>query len=361
MAEHILITGGAGFVGSSLALYLRSLSSATKITALDNLKRRGSEFNVGRLKAAGISFVHGDVRTREDLFSVGRPDVILECSAEPSVLAGYGGSPEYLINTNLLGCYNCLELARAHQSAFVFVSTSRVYPYGPLNDLRCEETATRYRLSAEQTLPGVSDRGISEKFPLEGARSLYGMTKLSAELMVAEYGAAYGLRTVINRCGLISGPWQMGKTDQGVIVLWLAAHYLKKSLRYIGFGGTGKQVRDVLAVEDLCTLVADQLAHLEAYRGGCFNVGGGVASSVSLLELTDLCRQVTGTEVPVTRDGSERPADIRLYLSDTAAVERVRGWKPQQSPLAILQGIERWLSENEQLLRPILEENFPKS
>jgi CDP-paratose 2-epimerase len=361
MADHILITGGAGFVGSSLALYLRSLSTTTQITALDNLKRRGSEFNVARLKAAGISFVHGDVRSREDVFSLGRPDVILECSAEPSVLAGYGGSPEYLINTNLIGCYNCLELARTHQSTFIFISTSRVYPYGPLNALPFEETPTRYRLSTEQTLAGVGERGISERFPLDGARSLYGMTKLAAELMVAEYGAAYGIPTIINRCGLISGPWQMGKTDQGVIVLWLAAHYLKKSLRYIGFAGTGKQVRDVLAIEDLCALIADQLGYPEAYDGGCFNVGGGLTSSVSLFELTELCRQVTGFTVPVEADGSDRPADIRLYVSDTTAIEQVRGWKPRQTPVTILQGIEGWLRQNESLLRPILEENFPKA
>jgi CDP-paratose 2-epimerase len=358
MPEHILITGGAGFVGSSLGLSLRLLYPRTKITAFDNLRRRGSELNLPRLRTAGIDFVHGDVRCGDDLLSLPAPDLIIECSAEPSVLAGYAGSPAYLIDTNLLGCYRCLELARQHRSDFLFVSTSRVYPYAALGKLGLDEVETRYVLREEQSLPGVGPRGIGEDFPLQGPRSLYGMTKLSAELMVAEYGAAYGLRTVINRCGLLSGPWQMGKTDQGVVVLWLAAHYFQKSLRYIGFNGSGKQVRDVLAIEDLCELIADQVANLDAYNGDCFNVGGGNFSSVSLLEMTALCAEVTGNRIPVGKDPMDRPADIPLYISDMSRIEAVRGWRPRRGPHAVLSGIAAWIQENERQLRPIFEENF---
>src|SRR5205823_893212 len=132
-----------------------------------------------------------------------------------------------------------------------------------LNGLAWQEDETRYSLAGEQRTPGASGDGIAEQFPLDGARSLYGMTKLAGELMVTEYADAYGLRTVINRCGLIAGPWQMGKADQGVVTLWAAAHYFRQPLRYIGFGGAGKQVRDILHIEDLCDLVADQVARFD--------------------------------------------------------------------------------------------------
>src|SRR5215467_8057315 len=260
MFDHILITGGAGFAGSSLAIALRHRFPATRVTAFDNLYRRGSELNLPALAAAGVGFVHGDVRCLEDLRGLRQaPQLIVECSAEPSAQAGYGGSPEGLVRTNLDGCFHCLEYARMTGAAFLFLSTSRVYPVAALNGLAYREEATRFVLEDGQRTPGASAEGIGEAFPLDGARSLYGMTKLAAELMIAEYGDAYGMRTVINRCGLIAGPRQMGKSDQGVIALWVAAHHFRRALRYIGFGGQGKQVRDVLHIEDLCALIADQL------------------------------------------------------------------------------------------------------
>src|ERR1019366_2730783 len=124
----------------------------------------------------------------------------------------------------LTGCFHCLEIARQAKADFLFVSTSRVYPVAPVNSLAFEETATRFRLLPEQTVAGASEYGISEQFPLAGARSLYGMTKLAAELMVAEYGDAYGVRFAIDRCGLLTGPWQMARADQGVVAYWAAAH-----------------------------------------------------------------------------------------------------------------------------------------
>src|SRR5437899_8553473 len=141
MHENVLITGGAGFVGSTLAIAIRRAHPGTKVVAFDNLRRRGSELNLSRLKAEGVQFVHGDVRSLADLAGIQpAPDLILECSAEPSVLAGYGGSPEYLIHTNLTGCFHCLEIARQSKADFLLVSTSRVYPVAPVNALSFEET-----------------------------------------------------------------------------------------------------------------------------------------------------------------------------------------------------------------------------
>ncbi len=355
MHKNILITGGAGFVGSALALALRRAHPDANITAFDNLRRRGSEVNLPRLKAEGIRFVHGDVRNLQDLAEIRpAPDLILECSAEPSVLAGYGGSPDYLIHTNLTGCFHCLELARLAKADFLFVSTSRVYPVAPINNLAYAETDTRFQLLPEQSIAGASEYGISEEFPLHGARSLYGMTKLAAELMVAEYGDAYGIRIAIDRCGLLTGPWQMAKADQGVIAFWVAAHCLERSLKYIGFGGSGKQVRDFLHIDDFCDLILDQLANFDLYAGRHWNVGGGVTNSLSLLEATALCREVTGRTVDVVSSTENRPADLRLYLTDHRAVSAVNGWRPRRDARQTLTDIATWIDGHTDTLRDVL-------
>jgi CDP-paratose 2-epimerase len=355
MHDRILITGGAGFVGSSLALALKSASPAVSITVFDNLHRRGSELNLPRLAAAGIRFAHGDIRSPEDFDSLPEtPDLIIECSAEPSAQAGYGGSPEFLIQTNLMGCFRCLELARKTKADFLFVSTSRVYPFATLNDLAFREDATRFTMLDEQSVPGASAKGVAEGFPLEGARSLYGMTKLSAEYMVAEYADAYGFRFAINRCGLIAGPWQMGKTDQGVVTLWAAAHYFQRGLSYIGFGGTGKQVRDLLHIDDLCDLVTHQVRNLDHYSGKLFNVGGGCAVSLSLLEMTQLCEKITGNHIDMGSVPANRPADVRIYLTDHSRLTEFDGWRPTRGPEMILSDICDWIRSEETLVKRIL-------
>src|ERR1700710_538459 len=297
--DRLLITGGAGFVGSNLAASLATRHPDWEIVVLDNLYRRGSELNLPRLEEAGVEFVRGDAREPEDRARLPRISALIECSAEPSVMSGVDGDTGYLVHTNLTGAYNCLELARRDGAFFVFLSTSRVYPVGPQVDLRLEETAARFELAAEQEVRGVSPAGISEDFPLEGARTLYGATKLAAELLVEEYRASLGVPAVIDRFGVIAGPWQMGKVDQGVFTHWLLAHYQRRPLTYIGYGGTGKQVRDVLHVDDVCDLVLEQLAHPASWNGATVNVGGGVEGSLSLRETTGICVELTGNEVPI--------------------------------------------------------------
>jgi CDP-paratose 2-epimerase len=352
--KNILVTGGAGFVGSWLALGAKTRYPAARVTALDNLKRRGSELNLTRLKAGGVEFVHGDVRNPEDFDAAGPVDLLVECSAEPSVLAGCGGSPAYVVNTNLLGTVNCLETARRHGAALIFLSTSRVYPMDTINALAHEEHETRFELALNQTVPGVSAAGFSEDFPLEGVRTLYGATKLASELLIAEYRAMYGLRAVINRCGVIAGPWQMGKVDQGVAVLWAARHVLGGPLQYIGFGGAGKQVRDLLHVEDLLDLVFHEIDHLDACDGAVWNAGGGRDVSLSLREMTALCEELTGNRIGIGSDPATRPGDIRLYLTDNARVTAATGWRPRRDARAIYEDIVRWVTDNRATLEGIL-------
>ena len=355
MYDCVLITGGAGFVGSTLALTLKRWRPDMRVVVLDNLHRRGAEFNLPRLTRAGVRFVHGDIRSPEDVSALlpEAPGLVIECSAEPSAQAGYGGSPEYVIRTNLVGAFHCLELARQTRADVIFISTSRVYPFAALNNLPFVEEETRFALAAEQTVPGASAAGIGEAFPLAGARSLYGMTKLAAELMVEEYADAYGLRYIVNRCGLLAGPWQMGKTDQGVMALWMGAHYFRRDLAYIGFQGTGKQVRDVLHIGDFCELVVEQIRHFPLYSGRLYNVGGGLENSLSLRETTRLCEEVTGNRIAFSSVPDTRPADVRLYISDHGLISSVNGWRPRRDARTTLADIFQWLKAEEEQVRPL--------
>ena len=352
--EKILVTGGAGFVGSTIALALKRDIPGAEVVALDNLKRRGAELGLPRLRAGGVRFEHGDIRCSEDLEALGPCDLIVECSAEPSVHAGYGGSPAYVINTNLLGTVQCLEHARRHGAGLIFLSTSRVYPIAGLREIPLEERGGRLVVPAGRRGPGWSEAGIGEAFPLAGSRSIYGATKLASELLIEEYRAMYGIRAVINRCGVLSGPWQMGKVDQGVIVLWMARHVFGGRLAYMGFGGRGTQVRDLLHVDDLYDLLRLQLADLERHSGQIYNVGGGAAVSVSLSELTTLCERVSGRRVAMGSDPETRAADVPYYVTDNTAVTAATGWRPRRSAEQILTEIHGWLLEHQDQLKPVL-------
>ncbi len=287
--RNLLITGGAGFVGSNLALLFRQARPELNVTAMDNLKRRGSELNLPRLAKAEIEFRHGDIRAPGDFDELPPFDLMIDCSALPSVQAGLGGSPRAVLDVNLGGTINCLEAARARGAAFLFLSTSRIYPIAPLNNLSFVETDTRFRWVDIAGVPGFSERGIAEGFTLQGARSFYGTSKLACEQLIQEYVHSYGMRALINRCGVLAGPWQMAKADQGVITLWVAHHYFGRPLCYTGFDGHGKQVRDILHVHDLFDLLQLQLKSPERWDGQIYNVGGGNEMSVSLRELTGLC------------------------------------------------------------------------
>jgi CDP-paratose 2-epimerase len=351
---RIMVTGGAGFVGSTLALALKRDSADAEVVAFDNLKRRGSELALQRLAEGGVAFRHGDVRNREDLADAGPLDLLIECSAEPSVQAGLSGGEQYLINTNLLGTVNCLDHARRYGAAMVFLSTSRVYPIAPLRALPLEIEGSRNVLPPSAHGLGWSAAGISEAFPLAGSRSLYGATKLCSELIITEYAASYGLRAVINRCGVVSGPWQMGKVDQGFVVLWAARHLYGGTLSYHGFGGKGLQVRDVLHIEDLYDLLRLQIASIEAHNGKVYNVGGGAERSVSLAELTAACSTRAGRTITIGSVPDTNPMDLPFYVSDNSAVSSATGWKPRRSLSDILDDIFMWLRDHRGKVEQIL-------
>jgi len=340
---RLLVTGGAGFVGSHLAIALKGRWPSAEVVALDNLYRRGSELNLPRLESNGIVFHRGDVRDRST-FPAGPFDFLVECSAEPSVLAGIESSPDYLMQTNLTGAYHCLEAARQWNAGVLFMSTSRVYPIGVLESHPYAEDATRFSW-ADGHAGSISSRGVTEDVDMRGARSLYGYTKYAAELLVEEYRAAFGLRAVVNRCGVIAGPWQFGKVDQGVAALWVLAHFFGRPLKYIGYGGGGKQVRDFLHVQDLCDLMVEQVHDFDRWDGWSGNVSGGSANAVSLCELTALCREAVGRDIVIDAEPENRPGDLRIFIGDCARLFERTAWRPVRGVRNIVEDIEGWVRQ----------------
>ncbi len=285
---------------------------------------------------------------------MGTVDIILECSAEPSVQAGYDSNARYLINTNLGGTINCLEFANKSRAAMIFLSTSRVYPIAAMRSLPLEQVGDRLVILKNERGSGWSANGIDTGFPMEGSRSLYGATKLCSEILIQEYAEIYNMQAVINRCGVITGPWQMGKVDQGFVTLWAARHLYGGSLQYIGFGGKGLQVRDILHIDDLFELIDWQMKNIQNYRGNVFNVGGGPKISVSLLELTEICNKISGNTIKIGVQPETHPADIPYYVTDNSDVSSNTGWKPKRSVADIINDIFSWLRANQENLRNIL-------
>lgn len=352
----ILISGGCGFVGGVLARHFLRQACGHEVVIFDNLRRRGSEWNLAALLREGVEFVHGDVRNAADLESLtGTFDVLIEASAEASVSAGVGGSPRYVLDTNLGGAVNCLEFARARCGGVIFLSSSRVYSIEPLTQLPLVTLPTRFDFQSDDCpIPGVSRRGIAERFPTDTHRSYYGASKLAAELLCQEYAAHGGLPVAINRCGVIAGPGQFGRTDQGVFTLWVARHHFGRSLKYTGFGGKGLQVRDLLHPDDLCDLVDRELQSWDRIPGRIFNAGGGNAGSVSLAEFTALCQKTTGRAVAITEEPATNSVDIPWYVTDHTKVSEALGWEPRRSPSVIVEDIAAWVRANEGILESII-------
>lgn len=353
-ARTILVTGGAGFVGSNLCLKLKEKYPAYTIVAFDNLRRRGSELNLDDFRQRGIRFVHGDIRNAEDLAAAGSFDVLVEASAEPSVMAGLDSNPTYVINNNLYGSIHCFNACLRHGASLIFLSTSRVYPIDKIEKAAFIEELTRFAFAPEQETAGISPAGISETLSLDGARSFYGSTKLASELFLQEYAAFYGLKAAVTRFGVIAGPRQMGKTDQGVVTLWMARHYWKQPLKYIGYGGTGKQVRDLLHIDDVIDLIDLQIHAIHRFEGTVYNAGGGLSNSASLLEMTAICERITGNKISITPEPEQRQADLRIYITDNFNIQKTSGWEPRKSVEMIFRDIFDWIRANESHLKNIL-------
>jgi CDP-paratose 2-epimerase len=328
----ILITGICGFVGSSIACWLREHYPEYEIKGIDNLIRRGSQLNLDKLRNMGVQVEVGDIRHQPDIDRLGSVDWVIDAAALPSVLGGIAGhdTSHQVVDHNLIGTLRILEYCRANHAGLILLSTSRVYSIAACAALPLSESPSRFELnlSGRQSAE-VSDAGLAENFSTTAPISIYGGTKLASEIMALEYSSAFNFPLWINRCGVIGGAGQFGRADQGIIAYWINSHLRRQPLRFIGFGGTGKQVRDCLHPHDLARLVVMQINREpnEAVPR-IINVSGGAASAFSLLELHQWCDDRFGAH-SVQSATALRPYDIPWIVLDFSSALRHWSWQPQ--------------------------------
>ena len=351
---RILISGICGFVGSTLAKTLLASGRGHEILGFDNFIRPGSESNRAELKALGVKLFHADLRAASDLETLPAVDFVIDAAANPSVLAGVDGktSSRQLVEHNLGGTINLLEYCKTHKAGFILLSTSRVYSIAPLANLNVtvvNEAFVPAPLAAGQQTgtgqllhpAGLSAAGLDETFATTAPISLYGSTKLASEALALEYGETFGFPVFVNRCGVLAGAGQFGRADQGIFAYWLNAWRQKRTLKYLGFGGHGHQVRDCLHPRDLVPLLEKQFASPKIPAADrVVNLSGGAASAMSLRQLSDWCAQRFGPHAVVS-DGTPRAFDIPWIVLDPAKAGRIWQWQPTTTTPAILEEISR--------------------
>ena len=343
---RVLVSGVCGFAGSHLARFLFESHQGIEIVGLDNLARQGSETNRLALKRLGVQLVHGDLRMASDVEALPAVDWVIDAAAQPSVLAGRDGrtSARQLLEHNLLGTINLLEYCRSSRAGFILLSTSRVYSIPALAQLPLVADSSRYALDPARQWPaGVSAAGVTEAFSTGAPISLYGASKLASERLAQEYAAGFQVPVWINRCGVLAGAGQFGTAEQGIFSYWLHAHAARRTLKYLGFGGHGYQVRDALHPRDLARLVDLELRN--PGQGGLQNVSGGQENSMSLAQLTAWCDERFGPNAPVA-DGSSRPYDVPWLILDSARAKDAFDWRPGIGIDAILEEIAVHVTEH---------------
>ena len=342
----ILITGICGFAGSSIAKILLENHTNFKIFGYDNLSRKGSESNISKLTELGIELIRGDIRSQSDIEALPEVDWVIDCAANPSVLAGLDGqsSSRQLLEHNLLGTINLLEYCKSHKAGLILLSTSRVYSASELAALTVESSGDRFVLQ-NCDVSGVSSLGISEDFPTTAPLSLYGASKLASETLILEYGECFDFPVWINRCGVLAGAGQFGKADQGILSYWIHSFREKKHLEYIGFNGTGHQVRDALHPKDLVPLLSRQMLEPDWEAPKIINLGGGIENSMSLKELSSWCEDRFGqNEVHASKE--DRPMDAPWIVMDSTTAQNAWNWSVKTKIEQILEEIADHAKKN---------------
>ena len=349
----IMISGICGFVGSALARCLHERDPQLQIFGFDNFSRPGSHLNRAELERLGIRVLQADARQVSDIEHLPGADWVIDAAANPSVLAGYDGlsSPRQVIENNLYGTVNLLEYARRHRAGFVLLSTSRVYSIEPLSKLPLTESNDAFILDAKAKLPaGISEQGIDERFSVEAPISLYGATKLSSEALALEYSSMFDMKVWINRCGVLAGAGQFGRPDQGIFSYWINSYRARKPLRYLGFGGSGYQVRDCLHPNDLATLIIRQMKNSDKGKPKICNLGGGSRNSMSLLQLSKWCAEAFGSH-EVVRTNEDRPLDLPWVVMDSSLARSVWNFEVSLTLPQILSEIAEHAARNPDWLK----------
>ena len=328
----ILITGGCGFVGSNLAIYLKKNKIGNKIHSLDNLSRRGSILNLNRLNKKKIKNFKENKINNKALQNLPKYDLIIDCCAEAAVEASKK-EIDRVFFTNLLGTFNILKKCAKDKSHIIFLSSSRVYSIDQLNKIKKKKFL------------------IDENFDTSGPKSIYGYCKKSSEDLIKEFSFLYKIKYVINRFGVISGPWQFGKQDQGFVSLWIWKHMNKKKLNYIGFGGKGLQVRDVIHIKDVCQLIELQIKKINKIHNLTMNVGGGKKNSISLKKLTKLCEKITSNKIQIFSIKKTSVYDIPYFITNNSKVKKIYNWKPKKNFTQIIDDVYRWMFSSKKILK----------
>jgi CDP-paratose 2-epimerase len=340
----ILITGGCGFIGCNAAE--RFLQRGDQVTVFDNLSRRGSEANLRWLREQGdFSFVNANVCEPDAVARVvsqGRFDVVIHLAAQVAVTTSVL-EPRRDFEINALGTLNVLEAVREYSPETIVLNASTNKVYGKLPALELKEDAMRY------SLPGLPD-GVSETQPLD-FHSPYGCSKGAGDQYMIDYARIYGLRTVNFRQSCIYGYRQFGVEDQGWVAWFLIAHASKQPVTIYG---NGKQVRDILFIDDLIDCYLAAVERIDQVAGMTFNIGGGPQNTLSLLELLEIMKQHSG--VPVEHSFKDwRPGDQPVYVSDVRRAKQLLNWQPKIDVNDGLQSLQEWVARNVQMFtRPMI-------
>lgn len=332
---NILITGGCGFIGCNAARRLHELGH--NVTLYDDLSRPGTDRNLEWLREQGsFEFIKGDICDSQKMsqtVKAGRFDAVIHLAAQVAVTTSVV-NPRRDFEINALGTFNVLEAVRqfSPDSIVLYASTNKVY--GKLPELQVVEDELRYKLPE---LPA----GVSESQPLD-FHSPYGCSKGAADQYVSDYARIYDLRTVNLRQSCIYGYRQFGVEDQGWVAWFTIAHQLR---RPITLYGTGKQVRDILFVDDLVACYVAAIENIERVSGMTFNVGGGAANTLSLLELLQFLKLHSGREVELTYS-DWRPGDQPVYISDISKAQELLKWSPKVKTEEGIELLYQWVSEN---------------
>jgi CDP-paratose 2-epimerase len=334
--KNYLITGGCGFVGSNIAA--RLIEKGEKVTLLDNLSRFGSSHNLEWLRGLGsLDFIQCDTADASALAKVFRglrPDVVFHLAGQVAMTTSVK-DPYNDFRTNVLGTMNLLEILRmnAPEAALLYSSSNKVY--GSLAGVRLTEKATRYT-ALDYAL------GVDERAPLD-FRTPYGCSKGAADQYVVEYARTYGLRTAVFRHSTIYGGRQHSTFDQGWVG-WFCMQALAQkknpSSEPFTISGDGKQVRDLLHVEDAVSCYLEAARQIDGIKGEAFNIGGGAANSCSLLELFGMLEGMLGISLKFTKL-DWRHEDQRFFVADNTKIGANTGWVPQ---VAREEGVARTLA-----------------
>lgn len=331
-----LITGGAGFVGSNLAASL--ISEGHRVSVLDNLQREGTANNIQWLASIGeYEFQQNDIRNRDfcdEFIHSFKPDVIFHLAGQVAMTTSLA-DPRLDYETNVTGTINILEAVRQKlpKCVVAFASTNKVY--GDLSQISTSEQNTRY-------VPDDNLHAFDEDLPLN-FKSPYGCSKGAADQYVLEYARAYGLRTFVFRHSTIYGGKQLSSYEQGWIG-WFASEavaQLNNPAKSFSISGSGKQVRDILHVDDVISLYKCVLEDRQHVYGEAFNVGGGLDNSISVIELVHLLEQKLNLKLNLYHI-SERHCDQRYYVSQINKIVTAFNWKPT---ISISSGIDEVLSK----------------